>query len=94
MSDFTTGQIVFSKRGRDHGIPFIVYAMDEAFLYLVDGATRKLEKPKRKKRLHVQPTNAVTELKQKIDGGCALNNADFRKALAYLKKREGENGQV
>lgn len=81
---FTTGQIVISKCGRDRGIKFVVVEVTDEFLMLVDGSYRTVDKPKKKKKKHVQRTFSVCgELKSMIDekrGG--LCDADFRKAIA------------
>lgn len=84
---YTTGQVVFSKSGRDKGLAFMVVATDENFVYLVDGKCRKLEKPKKKKKMHVQITKFVNEeIKQKIDNNLYLNNADIKKALEAYRQ--------
>ena len=46
--------LIVSKAGRDKGQLFYVIDADEQYVYLADGKSRKLEKPKRKKRKHVQ----------------------------------------
>jgi ribosomal protein L14E/L6E/L27E len=72
------GQVVFAKCGRDKGKPFIVINIHEDYLYLVDGKLRTLNKPKKKKAKHVQPTNHVANL---ATNGRALQDADIRKHL-------------
>ena len=42
--------LIVSKAGRDKGQLFFVIDADEQYVYLADGKSRKLEKPKRKKR--------------------------------------------
>ena len=48
------GMLAKSKAGHDKGKIYIIYELDETYVYLVDGIIRKIEKPKRKKRKHVQ----------------------------------------
>ena len=56
--------------------------IQEDFLYLTDGKSRKMDKPKKKKTKHVQITNYYDdELKTKIENGEYLLDADFVKAL-------------
>ena len=43
-----------SKAGHDKGKVYVIYAIDETYVYLVDGKIRGIDKPKRKKRKHVQ----------------------------------------
>ena len=80
--EYTVGQVVYSKCGHDKGKAFIVTEIEEDFLYLTDGKSRKMEKPKKKKTKHVQITNYYDdELKTKIENGEYLLDADFVKAL-------------
>lgn len=79
---YSKGQVVFSKSGRDKGLPFIVVDSNEDYVYLADGKLRKLEKPKKKKKLHVQPCKDIAEeIKTKLENNLYLNDADLRKAL-------------
>ena len=80
--EITPGQVVYSKCGRDKGCAFIVISSEVGYVYIADGKTRRLEKPKRKKVKHIQPTKYVfADIKEKvINEGCLLN-ADLRKAL-------------
>lgn len=79
---YSKGQIVYSKSGRDKKRPFIVFDFDDEFLYLVDGSLRKLEKPKKKKKKHVQIVNKIDyDIKKKIEEKSYLLDSDFRKAL-------------
>ena len=83
---YSTGQVVYSKSGGDKSRPFIVIDFNEQYLYLVDGDLRKLEKPKKKKKMHVQiVNNVIDDIKQKLENGGYLNDADFRKALQEYK---------
>ena len=74
------GQIVYSKRGRDKGRIMVAIAVDDEYAYLVDGVLRPLEKPKKKKAKHIQPTNNIVDLVPPC--GRALQDADIRKYLA------------
>jgi len=76
-----TGQVVFSKSGRDKGKSFVVIDVQDEYLFLVDGKLRTLSNPKKKKVKHVQPTNHVCELQT---DGRALQDANIRKQLAMF----------
>ncbi len=83
---YTKGQVVYSKCGRDKRRPFIIFGLDDEFLYLVDGELRKLEKPKKKKKKHVQIVNKIDyNIKKKLDESLYLLDADIRKALEPFK---------
>ena len=75
----TPGQIIFSKQGRDKGRAMVVYHVEGEYVYLVDGSLRLLQKPKKKKVKHIQPTTTVVNLVP--DCGRALQDADIRKYL-------------
>jgi ribosomal protein L14E/L6E/L27E len=78
----TRGQVVYSKGGHDKGLPFIVFLVDKGYLYLVDGKLRTLNKPKKKKIIHVQPTkDIIYPIQEKLDKNLYLLDADIRKAL-------------
>lgn len=80
---YNKGQIVFSKAGHDKGDCFIVIDCDEKFAVLADGKRRLLNKPKKKKYIHIQPTNSVDEnIKNKLEQGEYVIDADIRKALS------------
>ena len=53
------GQICFSKAGHDKGGAFIILHSDDTYAYIADGKLRTLEKPKKKKRIHIQISNEV-----------------------------------
>jgi len=76
------GQIVYSKRGRDKGNAMIVIAADGEYAYLVDGKSRLLDKPKKKKAKHIQITNNIVDLVPSCGRG--LQDTDIRKYLAGL----------
>ena len=48
------GMLAKSKAGHDKGQVYVIYEMDDTYVYLVDGKIRGVDKPKRKKRKHVQ----------------------------------------
>jgi ribosomal protein L14E/L6E/L27E len=88
------GQVVISKAGRDSGEWFIVYGVDKDYLLLVNGKSRPLEHPKRKKIKHVQPTNNIDMTIQKLilEKGY-IKNADFSNTLKrFVDKREVSHG--
>ncbi|MDR3239812.1 MAG: KOW domain-containing RNA-binding protein [Clostridiales bacterium] len=86
---FCIGGIVISKRGRDKGKSFVIVALEDAYVWLVDGQLRRIAKPKKKKTMHVQITNTVSgEIQAEVlRGGCLLD-ADFRKVLSRFQRHE------
>jgi large subunit ribosomal protein L14e len=80
------GSIVRSKAGRDSGRLFLVIAQpDPQHVLLVDGDLRRVEKPKRKKRRHLEPTVLFC---QSHEIG-KLKNSDVRKLIHNATDKEG-----
>ena len=77
--------LVVSKAGRDKGQLFYVIDTDEQYVYLADGKSRKLEKPKRKKRKHVeQVPRTESRIAEKIRNGDKVLNSELRRELAVI----------
>ena len=80
--EYQIGQVVYSKSGHDKGDVQMIIRVEGEYLLLADGKRRKLEKPKRKKKMHVQPTFYVEEdVAAKLQTGAYLLDADIKKAL-------------
>lgn len=83
MASYVIGQIVYSKCGRDKSKPFVILDIKHDYLYLVDGDLRKINKPKKKKIKHVQPTLFVdNNIKDIILEKRYLLDNDIRKTIS------------
>ena len=71
------GSLVYSLAGRDKGKLFLVLALENDFVYLADGDTRRVENPKKKKIKHVNKINRVLD----IDFD-SISDSSLRKALS------------
>lgn len=86
MISYELGQIVRSKAGRDMDELFIVIDLSDGYLNLVDGQSRRLESPKKKKKKHVQITHMIAEdIASKISHGGRITNADIRNSLKEFR---------
>ena len=84
--------LVVSKAGRDQGQLFYVIDADEQYVYLADGKSRRLEKPKRKKRKHVQQVpRTESRIAEKIRNGEKVLNSELRKELASFGQKLSQN---
>ena len=82
MPDINVSDVVVSVAGRDQGEWFYVVAQDQTYLFLANGKDRTLEKPKRKKKMHVQPTTYIVEsVAEKLQQGGYVLDAEIKKAL-------------
>ncbi len=89
------GSVVFSKKGRDKGRVFVVLlSLDADFVMIADGDTRKLDRPKKKRRRHL--TALPVELPGLIDlcGQKRLKDADIRKALKPYRDNNQTAGRA
>ena len=85
--DISISDVVVSTAGRDSGEWFYVIAEDPIFLYLANGKDRSLEKPKRKKRKHVQKVlRSETRVAVKLKNGDKVLNGELRRDLAFLAR--------
>ena len=84
--------LIVSKAGRDKGQLFFVIDTDAQYVYLADGKSRKLEKPKRKKRKHVQQVpRTESRIAEKIRNGEKVLNSELRKELASFGQKQSQN---
>ena len=84
--------LIVSKAGRDKGQLFYVIDTDEQYVYLADGKSRRLEKPKRKKRKHVeQVPRTESRIAEKIRNGAKVLNSELRKELASIGQKQSQN---
>ena len=82
--NFTVSDVVISTAGHDQGELFYVIDTDEQFLYLANGKDRSLDKPKRKKRRHVQKVlRSETRVAVKLASGDKVLNSELRRDLAF-----------
>ena len=87
ISEINVSDVVISTAGRDQGKLFYVIGTDPVYLTLANGKDRTLEKPKRKKRRHIQKVlRSETRVAEKLRHGDKVLNSELRRDLAYLGK--------
>ena len=87
ISDITISDVVVSTAGRDQGDWFYVIAEDPIYLFLANGKDRTLDKPKRKKRKHVQwVLRPETRVAEKLRSGNKVLNGELRRDLAFFAR--------
>ena len=83
------GDLVQSLNGRDKGKALFVTDVDDAYVILVDGKSRRLEHPKRKKLKHCQfLARDDSRVAEKLRAGERVANIDVRRALAVFHAGE------
>ena len=79
-----------SLAGHDHGELYIVLGSDERDVILVNGTNRTMDRPKRKRKQHVQPIKSfpaeIAQMAKELDG---YNDDNVRKLIrSYSLKAE------
>lgn len=85
MNFFETGDLVISAAGHDKDKYFIVTGVsDTVYVWIADGKSRKLDKPKKKKVKHLKlakkADNSFTEMNERRK----LTNSALRKHIAKV----------
>lgn len=79
--EYRVGQVVRSTAGRDNGTAYVVLRIEGNYVYVADGAIRKLENPKKKKFKHIQGSyNIADEIAARVNDG-TLENYMLRRFL-------------
>ena len=87
IPDINISDVVVSKAGHDQDKWFYVIGEDQDFLLLANGKDRPLDKPKRKKRKHVQKVlRSETRVAEKLRHGDKVLNGELRRDLAFLAR--------
>ena len=93
MLPIEVGSVVISKAGRDQGRLFLVVEeVDADFVMVANGALRKLDRLKKKRRKHLKPTGRIVpELRDRLVNGPAVQDHELR---AWLSEEEEKLVQV
>ena len=92
LSDVNISDVVIATAGRDQGKLFYVIGTDPVYLMLANGKDRTLDKPKRKKRKHIQKVlRSETRVAEKLRNGDRGLNSELRRDLAYLSREMQSN---
>lgn len=80
---FETGRVVQSRQGRDAGRCFVILqVVDDQFVLMADGLTRKLDHLKKKKVKHLHPK----PLRMDVDALLAANQLKDSDLRAFLRE--------
>ena len=84
--------LVQATAGREQGKYFFILETEGEYLLLADGKSRRLEKPKRKKRKHIeQIPRTESRIAEKIRNGEKVLNSELRKELASFGQKQSQN---
>ena len=92
--DIGKSDIIVSLAGRDKGQFFFVVDTEEQYVLIADGKGRRLEKPKRKKRKHIQKVQQTdSRVAEKIRNGDKVLNSELRRELAVFSQKFNSQNQ-
>ena len=87
--EYSIGMFARSLAGHDKEKLYLISKIDSEYVYLVDGKTRTIDNPKKKRKKHIQIDYQVMDLiKEKLETKCELRNEDIARAIK-LKKSKG-----
>ncbi|HIS25840.1 MAG TPA: KOW domain-containing RNA-binding protein [Candidatus Pullilachnospira intestinigallinarum] len=82
MENVCAGMMARSLAGHDRGKVYLIVHADAAYLYLADGKCRTLDRPKRKKRKHVQIDRRICPwITGILDQGNTIQDSDIIRAI-------------
>ncbi len=85
MNEFTIGCFVVATAGHDSGKCYVIFEMDSEYVYLVDGRIRTLERPKKKKRIHIRMLSDIEPcLAVKVQNR-TVKNEEIKRAIKLVQ---------
>lgn len=81
-----TGYFAVSKAGHDCNEIYVIIEVDSEYVYLADGKLKTVDKPKKKKKKHIQiVTNMDEAICTKLSQNKLLINEDIKRAIKLYK---------
>lgn len=81
----TIGQFATSKAGHDKDTLYVIIAQEGDFVYLCDGRLKTPDKPKKKRRKHVQLINSTVD--GKLQGKLLNKEKVYAEEIKYALKQ-------
>ena len=83
-----------SKAGHDIRHVYVGINEGEDYYYLVNGQTKTIDGPKKKKKIHVQPIKSLpAEVLEIIEDGKALDDIKIKRILKVYNSRQLTGGK-
>lgn len=85
MIDMKTGMLAKSKAGHDKDTIYIIWKVEGAYVYLVDGVLRTTDRPKKKRKIHVQPISRQYDISE-------ADNIRIKRIIKkYIERRDAKH---
>ncbi|MGF7145407.1 ribosomal protein L14E/L6E/L27E [Anaerotaenia torta] len=89
-NEIITGGFAVSAAGHDSGKYYVIFYMDQEYVYLVDGKIRTLDRPKKKKKLHIRMLSEMDRsLAEKIRNQ-TVKNEEIKRAIKLLQRGKSD----
>ena len=80
--EYSIGMFAKSLAGHDKNKLYLISKIDNEYVYLVDGKIRTIDKPKKKRKKHIQIDYQITDLiKEKLATKVEIRNEDIKRAI-------------
>ena len=80
--EYSSGMFARSLAGHDKDKLYLISKIEAEYVYLVDGKVRTLEKPKKKRKKHIQIDYQIIDfIKAKIEAGVKLQDEEVKRAI-------------
>lgn len=95
MVTIETGMLARSKAGHDRNKLYIIIRSDTEYVWLADGVYKTVEKPKKKKKKHMQVIHRIPEpIQNALGSEDALLNEHIKKAIESESRDRQEDKYV
>lgn len=84
------GKFATSKAGHDKSQLYVIVAEEEEFVYLCEGRLKPIEKPKKKRKKHIQIINTTVKepLYSNLRGQETVRNEEIKYAIKQYMKQD------
>ena len=79
-----------AKAGHDKGSVYVVIEEDETFVYLSNGTTKPLSRPKKKKKIHIQPIYRLPEEIRALSEEATMDDCLVKRILKLYGRHAGQ----
>lgn len=95
MVKIERGMLAKSLSGHDRNRLYIIIRVEEEYVWLVDGSSRTLEKPKKKNIRHIQAVRRIPEpVKQAFESKRPLQNEHIKQIIQSESRSRQEDKHV
>ncbi len=85
MNEFNIGGFVIATAGHDTGKSYVIIQIENEYVYLVDGRIRTLDRPKKKKKMHVKLIDHTDQVLAEKIRNQSVKNEEIKRAIKLLQ---------